>query len=159
MGRRVEAFEGNAAETTTMLPSIQAFTMAHRLTDVIVVADAGTVSDGNKAPRPVASTMHVFLTNVAFLSVLNTMSIGAGFVLGPLLVALKEKMTRRPLGVNFSPPTTNPLAARSADGAAAEAYAPIVNAPPMRRPVTTAADRRFIDIPVPPIVAIVVRKY
>jgi Transposase DDE domain len=45
---RVEAFEGNAAETTTMLPTIQAFMAAHRLTDVTVVADAGMVSDGNK---------------------------------------------------------------------------------------------------------------
>jgi hypothetical protein len=45
---RVEAFEGNAAETTTMLPSIQAFMATHRLTEVTVVADAGMVSDGNK---------------------------------------------------------------------------------------------------------------
>jgi hypothetical protein len=45
---RVEAFEGNKAETTTMLPTIRAFMAAHRLTDVTVVADAGMVSDSNK---------------------------------------------------------------------------------------------------------------
>ena len=45
---RVEAFEGNKAETTTMLPTIRAFMAAHRLTDVTIVADAGMVSDSNK---------------------------------------------------------------------------------------------------------------
>jgi hypothetical protein len=44
----VEAFEGNRAETTTMLPTIRAFMAAHRLTDVTIVADAGMVSDGNR---------------------------------------------------------------------------------------------------------------
>ena len=37
----VNAFEGNKAETTTMLPTMQAFMAAHRLADVTVVADAG----------------------------------------------------------------------------------------------------------------------
>src|SRR5213079_1718841 len=32
----VNAFEGNAAETTTMLPTIQAFMAAHRLPDVTI---------------------------------------------------------------------------------------------------------------------------
>jgi len=45
---RVEAFEGNKAETNTMLPTITAFMAAHRLSDVTVVADAGMVSDANK---------------------------------------------------------------------------------------------------------------
>jgi hypothetical protein len=44
----VEAFEGNRAETTTMLPTITAFMRAHRLADVTIVADAGMVSDNNK---------------------------------------------------------------------------------------------------------------
>jgi hypothetical protein len=44
----VEAFEGNAAETTTMLPTITAFMAAHRLADVTVVADAGMISAANK---------------------------------------------------------------------------------------------------------------
>src|SRR6185312_386470 len=44
----VEAFEGNRAETTTMLPTITAFMTAHQLQDVTVVADAGMVSDSNK---------------------------------------------------------------------------------------------------------------
>jgi hypothetical protein len=44
----VNAFEGNAAETTTMLPSIRSFMAAHRLPDVTIVADAGMVSATNQ---------------------------------------------------------------------------------------------------------------
>jgi hypothetical protein len=44
----VEAFEGNRAETTTMLPTIQAFMTAHRLPDITIVADAGMISAANK---------------------------------------------------------------------------------------------------------------
>jgi hypothetical protein len=44
----VNAFEGNTAETKTMLPAITAFMKAHRLTDVTIVADAGMISDANK---------------------------------------------------------------------------------------------------------------
>jgi hypothetical protein len=44
----VSAFEGNKAETKTMLPVVQAFMAAHRLPDVTVVADAGMVSEANQ---------------------------------------------------------------------------------------------------------------
>jgi hypothetical protein len=44
----VNAFEGNRAETTTMLPTIKAFMAAHQLADVTIVADAGMVSDANR---------------------------------------------------------------------------------------------------------------
>jgi len=44
----IEAFEGNKAETATMLPVIRAFMKAHRLHDVTVVADAGMVSAANQ---------------------------------------------------------------------------------------------------------------
>ena len=44
----VSAFEGNKAETTTMLPVIEAFMAAHQLPDVTVVADAGMVSESNQ---------------------------------------------------------------------------------------------------------------
>jgi hypothetical protein len=44
----VEAFEGNKAETATMLPVINAFKGAHQLTDVTVVADAGMISEANQ---------------------------------------------------------------------------------------------------------------
>jgi Transposase DDE domain len=44
----VEAFEGNKAETATMVPTLQAFMTAHRLTDITVVADAGMLSEANK---------------------------------------------------------------------------------------------------------------
>ena len=44
----VSAFEGNRAETKTMLPVIEAFMAAHDLPDVTVVADAGMVSETNQ---------------------------------------------------------------------------------------------------------------
>jgi hypothetical protein len=44
----VEAFEGNRAETHTMLPVIEAFMTAHRLSDITIVADAGMISEANK---------------------------------------------------------------------------------------------------------------
>ena len=42
------AFEGNKAETKTMLPVIEAFMAAHQLPDVTVVADAGMISEANQ---------------------------------------------------------------------------------------------------------------
>ena len=44
----VAAFEGNNAETNTMLPVIEALTAAHDLPDVTVVADSGMVSEANQ---------------------------------------------------------------------------------------------------------------
>ncbi len=47
-GLMMEAFEGNKAETLTMMPTLTAFMKAHQLTDVTVVADAGMISAANK---------------------------------------------------------------------------------------------------------------
>src|SRR6266568_5053424 len=44
----VSAFEGNKAETKTMLPVIESFMAAHQLPDVTVVADAGMISEANQ---------------------------------------------------------------------------------------------------------------
>jgi hypothetical protein len=44
----VSAFEGNMAETRTMLPVIEAFMAAHQLPDVTIVADAGMISEANQ---------------------------------------------------------------------------------------------------------------
>jgi Transposase DDE domain len=44
----VSAFEGNMAETKTMLPVIESFMTAHQLPDVTVVADAGMISEANQ---------------------------------------------------------------------------------------------------------------
>ena len=44
----VSAFEGNKAETKTMLPVIEKFMAAHQLPDVTVVADAGMISEANQ---------------------------------------------------------------------------------------------------------------
>ena len=43
----LSAFEGNRAETKTMLPVIEEFMAARQLPDVTVVADAGMISDAN----------------------------------------------------------------------------------------------------------------
>ena len=44
----VSAFEGNMAETKSMLPVIEAFMNAHQLPGVTVVADAGMISETNR---------------------------------------------------------------------------------------------------------------
>jgi hypothetical protein len=44
----VSAFEGNKAETKTMLPVIEEFMAAHQIPDVTIVADAGMVSEANQ---------------------------------------------------------------------------------------------------------------
>ena len=43
----VNAFEGNKAETATIVPVLQGFQKLHGLADVTVVADAGMISDAN----------------------------------------------------------------------------------------------------------------
>lgn len=45
---RIQAFEGNKAETKTFLPSVEAFMDTYDLTDVTVVADAGMISEANR---------------------------------------------------------------------------------------------------------------
>ena len=44
----VQAFEGNKAEKATIVPTLQSFMAAHKLTQVTVVADAGMVSAANR---------------------------------------------------------------------------------------------------------------
>src|SRR5665648_635421 len=43
----VHLFEGNKAETTTLIPVLTAFQARHGVTDLVVVADAGMLSAGN----------------------------------------------------------------------------------------------------------------
>src|SRR5699024_1030073 len=43
----IGCFEGNKAETTTILPIIEAFQASHGLSDMVVVADAGMLSASN----------------------------------------------------------------------------------------------------------------
>jgi len=68
----VNAFEGNAAETTTMLPTIQAFMKAHRLTDVTVVADAGMVSVANQQAIEAAGLSFILGARIADVPYLVT---------------------------------------------------------------------------------------
>lgn len=43
----IACFEGNKAETLTLLPVIKRFQQAHQITDMVVVADAGMLSETN----------------------------------------------------------------------------------------------------------------
>ncbi|MGV0870554.1 IS1634 family transposase, partial [Corynebacterium kalidii] len=56
---RIEAFEGNKAETRTFLPSVEAFMGTYNLQDVTVVADAGMISDANRRDLDVAGLSYV----------------------------------------------------------------------------------------------------
>ena len=62
----VEAFEGNKAETATMLPVINAFKAAHQLTDVTVVADAGMISEANQIALQAAGLSFILGTRIPF---------------------------------------------------------------------------------------------
>jgi hypothetical protein len=63
----LEAFEGNKAETATMLPVINAFKAAHQLTDVTVVADAGMISEANQVAIQAAGLSFILGTRIPFL--------------------------------------------------------------------------------------------
>ena len=63
----VEAFEGNKAETATMLPVTTAFKAAHQLSDVTVVADAGMISEANQIALQAAGLSYVLGTRIPFL--------------------------------------------------------------------------------------------
>ena len=63
----VEAFEGNKAETATMLPVINAFKAAHQLTDVTVVADAGMISEANQVALQAAGLSFILGARIPFL--------------------------------------------------------------------------------------------
>jgi hypothetical protein len=72
----IGCFEGNKAETLTIVPIVKAFQQRHNITDMVVVADAGMLSSGNlraldeaklrfivgsrvtKAPNDLASHFH-----------------------------------------------------------------------------------------------------
>ena len=63
----VEAFEGNKAETATMLPVINAFKAAHHLSDVTVVADAGMISEANQVALQAAGLSFILGTRIPYL--------------------------------------------------------------------------------------------
>lgn len=63
----VAAFEGNKAETATMVPVINAFKAAHRLTDVTVVADAGMISESNQVALQAAGLSFILGTRIPYL--------------------------------------------------------------------------------------------
>ena len=63
----VEAFEGNKAETATMLPVINAFKAAHHLSGVTVVADAGMISEANQVALHAARLSFILGTRIPLL--------------------------------------------------------------------------------------------
>ncbi|MGP5693560.1 IS1634 family transposase [Corynebacterium variabile] len=56
---RIQAFEGNRAETKTFLPSVEAFMDTYDLHDVTVVADAGMISEANRRDLDAAGLSYV----------------------------------------------------------------------------------------------------
>ncbi len=56
---RIQAFEGNKAETKTFLPSVEAFMDTYDLADVTVVADAGMISEANRRDLDAAGLSYV----------------------------------------------------------------------------------------------------
>ena len=60
----VEAFEGNKAESRTLIPSITSFMAAHQLPEVIVVTGAGMLSDTNL--KALAHAAPRFIVNQKF---------------------------------------------------------------------------------------------
>ena len=63
----VQAFEGNKAETKTMLPVLRSFMAAHQLADVTVVADAGMFSEANQAAIEAAEKAVIDAEKIATL--------------------------------------------------------------------------------------------
>jgi hypothetical protein len=63
----VAAFEGNKAETATMVPVINAFKTAHHLTDVTVVADAGMISEANQVALQTAGLSFILGARIPYL--------------------------------------------------------------------------------------------
>jgi Transposase DDE domain len=60
----VEAFEGNKAETATMLSVINAFKAAHQLSGVTVVADAAMISEANQTAIEAAGLKFILGTRL-----------------------------------------------------------------------------------------------
>ena len=63
----VHAFEGNMAETKTMLPAIEAFMAAHQLPDVTIVADAGMISEASQKDIEEARLSFILGMKIPFL--------------------------------------------------------------------------------------------
>lgn len=61
------AFEGNKAETKTMLPVIEKFMAAHDLPHVTVVADAGMISDANTKATETAGLSFILGMKVPYV--------------------------------------------------------------------------------------------
>jgi len=63
----VAAFEGNKAETATIVPVINAFKTAHQLTDVTVVADAGMIAEANLVALQAAGLSFILGARIPYL--------------------------------------------------------------------------------------------
>ena len=56
---KVTAFEGNKAETKTMIPVLEDFMATHQLEDITIVADAGMISDANRKAIQAAGLSYI----------------------------------------------------------------------------------------------------
>ena len=63
----IDAFEGNRAETKTMLPVIRSFIETHDLSDVTVIADADLVSEANQRALEAAGLSFILGARIPFV--------------------------------------------------------------------------------------------
>jgi hypothetical protein len=63
----VQAFEGNKAETATMLPVLRSFMKTHGLADVTVVADAGMISLANQEAIEAAGLSFILGSKIPYV--------------------------------------------------------------------------------------------
>jgi hypothetical protein len=109
----VNAFEGDTAETATMLPTIRAFTKAHQLPDVTIVADAGMISAADQYAIEAAQSSFILGARIADVpclvaawrclaarfrsSTIRTVRNGAAHFAG-LAIGLRARRRRSPRG-------------------------------------------------------------
>ena len=140
----VEAFEGNKAETATMLPVINAFKATHQLTDVTVVADAGMISEANQTALQAAGLTFILGTKIPFAPDVITrwrqqhpgQDIGDGHI---FTSRGRPPAPRRPAAFPIgSSPTSTATTGRGAPCAASMSRSPRPNGPSMGKPRSNA---------------------
>jgi Transposase DDE domain len=128
----VSAFEGNKAETRTMLPVIEAFMAAHQLPDVTVVADAGMVSEANQKAIEAAGLS--FILGAAFLTFLTWSRSGGVSTRARRSVTGRCSPSRGRPGRTAAAATRSSTTSTRPTGPAARCAAPASKSPKPSRP-------------------------
>jgi hypothetical protein len=121
----VQAFEGNKAETKTMLPVITAFMADCQLTDVTVVADAGMISEATST-RSKTPGCRSSWAPASPASPMPSPSGGASIPASPLQTGRSSPSPGRPPGRRKPPAAgTRPSTTSTAPTAAAAVRSPV----------------------------------